>query len=456
MTAETLTQSAEAVSSWQYWVAAGIFICSYGAILSEKVHKTKAVLLGASLMMVGPILTQNEAFHSRHFGIDYNVIFLLIGMMMLVNIAGKSGMFEWAAIKLAQLSRGRPFTIMVWFVLLTAVASAFLDNVTTVLLMAPVTLFIADEQDIDPIPFLIAEAMASNIGGTATLIGDPPNLIIGSRANLGFMAFIENLGPPVLVMLVALLIVLWFVFHKKLSVDKAKQERIMAINPRKLIRDPRLVKLSVVVLGITILGFCFHGLLHIEPATIALCGASILLLLSKADPHEVFTQVEWPTVFFFIGLFIIVGGVVKVGVIEDLSYAVVQLTGPNAESMKTTAIVMLWFSGIFSAIVDNIPYVATMAPLVQDIAGSIFQPGQMSNQELLHHPVLMPVWWSLALGACLGGNGTPVGASANLIILGIAEKNGHKVSFLRFMAYGIPIMFLTLAIATVYVLLRFY
>ena len=456
MTSETLTHSAEAISTWQYWMAAGIFVCSYGAILSEKVHKTKAVLLGASLMMVGPILTQDEAFHSRHFGIDYNVIFLLIGMMMLVNIAGKSGMFEWAAIKMAQFSNGRPFTILFWFVLLTAVASAFLDNVTTVLLMAPVTLFIADEQEIDPIPFLIAEAMASNIGGTATLIGDPPNLIIGSRANLGFLAFLENLGPPVLVMLVSLLFVLWLVFHKKLKVDKAKQERIMAINPKKLIRDPGLARRSIIVLGLTILGFCFHGMLHIEPATIALCGASVLLLISKADPHDVFTHVEWPTVFFFIGLFIIVGGVVKVGVIEDLSHTVVQLTGPNAESMQTTAIVMLWFSGVLSAIVDNIPYVATMAPLVQDMANSVFQGSQIPAGELLHHPVLMPVWWSLALGACLGGNGTPVGASANLIILGIAEKNGHKVSFLRFMGYGLPIMLLTLLIATGYILLRFY
>jgi Na+/H+ antiporter NhaD/arsenite permease-like protein len=329
------------------------------------------------------------------------------------------------------------------------------------MLFAPVTLLIADELDLDPVPFLITEALASNIGGTATLIGDPPNLMIASRAKLSFMDFVVNLAPIVAVMMVALVIAVYVIFGRKLRVDDARREHILSMDEGRLIKDPTLVKKSVFVLALVVVGFAFHGSLGYEPATVALAGAALLLLISRLDPHEVFADVEWPTIFFFVGLYVMIGGVVKVGIIGDLSRLVIDLTQPSADSMQTASLVLLWFSAVASAFVDNIPYVATMAPLVMDMADSVLGAqdlagGGVVTAEVLHHPVLMPVWWSLALGACLGGNGSAIGASANVVVLGIAERSGHKISFLRFMAYGMPTMLLTLVIATVYVLIRYY
>lgn len=446
-------------ASLHYWLACGIFLVSFVLIVSEKVHKTKVALIGAALTLLLSILTQHEAFHSSTLGIDHSVIFLLISMMIIINIMGKSGIFDWSAVKLAKLAKGRPFPIMVAFLVFTAIFSALLDNVTTVLLFTPVTLLIADELDLDPIPFLIGEALASNIGGTATLIGDPPNLIIASRSDLGFVDFLVNLGPVVVVIMGAYLIFAYFVFGRSLEVDEERRNHILTMDEKRLIKDPRLAKQSLFVLAIVTVGFVLHGITHIEPATVALFGAALLLLISPADPHKILADVEWPTIFFFIGLFIIIGGVVKVGFIGDLSGLVIQLTGPTADSMFGTSMVLLWFSGIISGFLDNIPYVATMAPLVTDMAGSVLQggvPGAELTKETLHNPVLLPVWWSLALGSCLGGNGTPIGASANLVVLGIAERSGKKISFLKFMSYGMPVMFMSLIIATLYVWLRYY
>jgi Na+/H+ antiporter NhaD/arsenite permease-like protein len=448
------------VSTAAYWTAAAIFVLTFVAIVSERVHKTKAALFGAGLVLLTQVVSQEEAFHSPHVGIDYNVVFLLISMMILVNVLGRSGLFEWAAIKMAKVARGRPTNILLLFAVLTAVASALLDNVTTVLLLAPVTMLIADELEIDPVPFLMAEAMASNIGGAATLIGDPPNIIIGSRAHLGFMDFVWNLGPVVLVMLVGFVLALRVFYRGRLQVSEERRQRILKMDERRMIKDQPLALKSIVILLLTLLGFALHGYLHLEPATIALAGAATLLLIARGDPHDVLASVEWPTIFFFIGLFIVVGGIVKVGLVRDVSEAIVHATGPTQQSMVGTATTLLWASGVLSAVVDNIPYVATMNPLVLDMANSVFMngTGDPSNLpiETLHEPVLMPVWWALALGACLGGNATPIGASANVVVLGILERSGTKISFGRFMLMGVPVTLATLLTAQVYIWLRYF
>jgi Na+/H+ antiporter NhaD/arsenite permease-like protein len=462
MLSELLLASAHAVSGpaspSHYWLAAAIFAGVYVLIISEKIEKTKAALIGAALVLGIGIVSQQEAFFSEHLGIDYNVIFLLISMMIIVNVMGRSGVFEWAAIRIAKLAGGRPPLIIAFFVLATALASALLDNVTTVLLVAPVTLMIADKLEIDPVPILVLEALASNIGGTATLIGDPPNIMIGSKVGIGFSAFITELGPIVAIMLAAMVGAVHLLYGKKLRVTEEKRREILDIDENTLIRDHSLMRKSLVIVSMTIAGFMLHGVTHIEPATIALCGAIAMMVVSGFDAHKILHEVEWTSIFFFIGLFIVVGGVVKVNLIEDLSRVVIELTGPTKDDMFITSMVMLWFSGIASGIIDNIPYVATMIPLISDMGVAVLGTGAAGEDhaELLHHATLMPVWWSLALGACLGGNMTPIGASANVVVLGIAKKAGHHVSFLRFTAVGAPVTFLTLAASTVYVYLRYY
>jgi len=381
-------------------------------------------------------------------------------MMIIIGIMKNTGVFEYVAIKSAKVAKGAPFKIMLIFAVITALASAFLDNVTTVLLLAPVTLLIAEELEIDPIPFLIVEALASNIGGTATLIGDPPNIMIASKAKLTFMDFIVHLAPLIVIIMVAYLYTIKLIFGRKMQVREELKKRVMAMNENELIKDPILLKKSLVVLLLTITGFVIHGYLHFEPATIALTGAALLLLISGEEPHKILLEVEWPTIFFFIGLFIIVGGVVKVGLIEKLSQTMIELTHPSQTDMFTTSMVVLWFSAVASAIVDNIPFVATMNPLILDMANTIYHGGgavaHALPPETLHNVVLMPVWWSLALGACLGGNGSPIGASANVIVVGMAEKAKKPISFLKFMAYGLPIMVETLVISMLYIWIRYY
>ncbi len=435
-----------------FWVATGIFILAYVLIVSEKIHKTIIALTGAALMIVLGIVTQEEALHSVELGVDWNVIFLLFSMMVIINLMKPSGIFEYIAIRSAKFAKGKPFMIMAVFSVVTAVLSALLDNVTTVLLIAPVTLLICDALDLDVVPYLIAEALASNIGGTATLIGDPPNIMIASKAGLSFMAFLTNLGPVVIVIMIAFVITIKLIFGKRLVVKEELRERIMAMDEREAIKDPLLVKKSLFVLGLTMTGFVMHGVLHMEPATIALFGAAMLLLISGIkEPHHVLAEVEWSTLFFFIGLFIVIGGVVKVGLIGWMSVKMLQLTQGN---MFETSMVLMWFSAFASAFIDNIPYVATMNPLIIDMAKQLWPDAQ--GVALLQHPELMPVWWSLALGACLGGNGTPIGASANVIVVGMSEKMGRPITFLRFMLYGMPIMIGSVVIATIYVWLRYY
>lgn len=435
-----------------FYLACGIFFVALALIISEKIHKTIVAIFGASLVLVLKILEQHEAFHLEEFGVDWNVIFLLIGMMTIINLMRPTGLFEYIAIRSAKAGKGDPLRIMVIFAIITAVLSALLDNVTTVLLLAPVTLLIADALEVDPIPYLIVEALASNIGGTATLIGDPPNIMIASKAKLDFMDFVIHLTPAVIVMMVVFIVLIKLFFGKRLKTREELKERIMKMDEREAIKDPVMLTKSLVVLGIVLVGFILHGMLHYEPATVALFGAGLLLLLSGThEPHHVLAEIEWPVIFFFIGLFIMVGGLVKVGAIGLMSQKMLALTQGN---LFATSMVIMWFSAIASAVVDNIPYVATMNPLVIDMARELWP--EHSGMELLQHAELMPIWWSLALGACLGGNGSAIGASANVIVVGMSEKAGHKISFLKFMAYGLPVMFITVFIAMIYVWLRYY
>jgi len=440
------------VMGWTFFTATAIFALSYVLIITEKIHKTVAALLGGSLMVVLGVLDQHEAFHVEELGVDWNVVFLLISMMVIINLMRPSGIFQYMAVKGAKLGRGRPFRIMVIFALVTAALSALLDNVTTVLLIAPATVYIADALEVDVVPFLIVEALASNIGGAATLIGDPPNIMIASKAGLTFMDFIYHMTPAVVIIMAASLLLLRLVFGGRLAASESAVQRVLAMDESESIKDPVLLMKSLFVLALVLAGFMLQGTLHYQPATVALFGAAVLLLITGTkDTHRALSEVEWPSIFFFIGLFMIVGGVVKAGVISWMSVQALSLT---EGSLFATSMVMMWLSAFASAIVDNIPYVATMNPLVIDMAGRLW-PGQ-TGQALVQHPELMPVWWSLALGACLGGNGTIIGASANVMVVGISENAGRKISFMRFMAYGMPTMLFTVLIATGYVWLRYY
>ncbi len=452
MTHEAATATTQVVMGPSFWIATAVFLIAYAVIVSEKIHKTIVAIFGAGIMLVLKILEQHEAFHVEEFGVDWNVIFLLISMMVIINLMRPTGVFEYIAIKSAKLGKGEPFRIMAIFAVVTAVLSAFLDNVTTVLLIVPVTILIADALQVDAIPYLISCALASNIGGTATLIGDPPNIMIASKAQLDFMAFIYHLGPVVVVTMVFYVIAIKLIWGKQLKTKEELKQRIMAMNENEAIKDPVMLKKSLFVLAMVLTGFVFHGVLHFQPATVALFGAGLLLLLSKThEPHHILAEVEWPTIFFFMGLFIIIGGVVKVGLIKWMSIKVLEITQGN---LFATSMVVMWFSAFASAFIDNIPYVATMNPLIVDMAKQLWP--DLSGIQLLHHADLMPLWWSLALGACLGGNGTAIGASANVIVVGMSEKLGKRISFGRFMLYGMPMMIMTVIISTLYVWLRYY
>ncbi|MFC1644902.1 ArsB/NhaD family transporter [Patescibacteria group bacterium] len=452
--AKEVAENAPILMDVKFWSACGIFGVALFLIITEKIDKTVAAIFGSALVLVSGILTYEGAFHVIGTGVDWNVIFLLIGMMIIINIMRPTGVFEYVAFKGAQLGRGEPIRIMIIFSIITAISSAFLDNVTTVLLLAPVTLLIADALEINPIPFLIVEALASNIGGTATLIGDPPNIMIASKAHLSFMDFFYNLAPIVSIMCMVCGIVLWLFFRKKLKASEKNKAKIMNMNVREAIKDPVSLRKSLFVLGVVLVGFMLHGVLHLQPSVIALFGAGLLLVISNPDHekvHKVLAEVEWNVIFFFIGLFIMVGGLVEVGAIKWLSQQMLDATKGN---MIATATVIMWFSAVASAVVDNIPYVATMNPLVIDMAKELWP--NLSGVDLLQHPDLMPIWWSEALGACLGGNGSPIGASANVIVIGMAAKAGYKISTKEFVSYGIPVVMLTVTMSMIYVWWRYY
>jgi Na+/H+ antiporter NhaD/arsenite permease-like protein len=435
-----------------FWMATVIFLGAYVLICTEYIHKTIIAMMGGALMILLSIVTQEEAFSSLELGVDWNVIILLVSMMVIINIMKPSGVFEYVAIKSAKIAGGRPFLIMAIFSIVTAVASAFLDNVTTILLIAPVTLLICKEMELDVVPYLIAEALASNIGGTATLIGDPPNIMIASKAQLDFMDFVYHLAPVIIFVLIAYIISIKLLFGKQLTVKEELRQKIMKMNENEALKDPGLLIKSLVVLAVTIIGFVLHGTLDLQPATIGLFGAVLLMLATGTDnPHDILAAAEWGTLFFFIGLFIIIGGVVKAGLIRWMSIEVLQITQGN---LLGTTMLIMWFSAFASAFVDNIPFVATMNPLIIDMAKQLWP--DLSGVQLLHHPDLMPIWWALSLGACLGGNGTAIGASANVVIVGMAEKAGRPISFKKFMLYGMPLMIESILICTGYIWLRYF
>lgn len=417
------------------WLAVSVFGLSYAVIISERIHRTVVAIFGGILMVLLGILNQEQAVE----GVDFNTLGLLIGMMVIVTIAKDTGMFQYIAIRAAKIAKGEPWRIMVMLSLVTAIFSAFLDNVTTVMLIVPVTFVIADNLKINPVPFLLAEIFMANIGGTATLIGDPPNILIGSAAGLSFMQFLTNLGPVVAIMIPVVFLVYRFFWRKHLHADPELQANILKLNEKDALTKRSLLIKTLIVLGLVLVGFVLHNTLHLEAATIALAGAGLLWLLDNQNPERVLKEVEWPTIFFFVGLFVLVRGLEEVGAIEFLAHRLLDVTGGQ---LSITAIAMIWGSAIFSSVVDNIPFVATMIPLVKDI-------GAISNLPL------EPLWWSLALGACLGGNGTLVGASANLVVAGLSEKSGYRIRFMDFIKFGAPVMFLTIIISTAYVWVRY-
>jgi len=420
-------------------IAVVIFIAAYALIISEKVHRTIVGIVGAMLMILCGILSQEVAIHH----IDFNTLGLLIGMMTIVNITAETGLFNFLAIWAAQKVNAQPMKLLLALATLTAVCSALLDNVTTVLLTVPVTFSITAQLKVDVKPFLMAQILASNIGGTATLVGDPPNIMIGSAVGLSFMDFIMHLTLPAIVIFIITIFVLEMIYGKSLHTTPELQEQVMKLNASKQIRDKVLVKKCLAVLAFTMTLFVLHSTLGLESATAALTGAGLLLLITFTRDEEMISKVlgkvEWTAIFFFAGLFILVGALVETGVIKMLAEEAIAITQGSVEA---TAILILWMSAFASAFVDNIPFVATMIPLIKDM-------GTMGLNNL------EPMWWSLALGACLGGNGTLIGASANVVVASLAAKHGQQISFIGFMKVAFPCMIMSIVISMGYVYLRY-
>ena len=425
-------------------LSAAILLIAYVFIALEKIPKVTIALIGAGITILLGLVSQTKLVDgviNPHYFInfvDFNVIFLLVSMMIIVSIATRSGMFNWVANELLRLTKGHPKLVLFTLGIFTAVASAFLDNVTTVILIMPVTFFVAKHLDINPLPFLITEIFASNIGGTATLIGDPPNIIIGSAAGLSFMDFLNELTGVVLVILFVIVGIMTFIFRKQLKATPEKMEAVANLDNSKTITDYPLMIRSAIVLGLVILGFILHDVTHIETCVTAMLGASVLLLFEK--PKDILVDVEWNTIFFFIGLFIIIGGVEASGGIALMAKWILDVTNGSQEA---TAMIILWASGFVSGIIDNIPYTATMTPMLLEI------------QKTMGGDYTFPLWWCLSLGACLGGNMTIIGAAANVIVSETSAHEGHPIAFMKFLKYGIMTMIISLAISSAYVYIRF-
>ena len=424
------------------WLALAIFVGAYALIATERIHRVAAAVGGAVLMLLIGATDAEHAFYSEESGIDWNVIFLLLGMMLIVAVLERTGVFEYVAIWAAKRARGRPFRVMVILVLVTAAASAVLDNVTTVLLIAPVTFLVCERLDVPVAPFLIAEVLASNIGGTATLVGDPPNIIIASRSGLTYTDFLVHLAPWVLVLMVVFIGLCRWLFRAAFISNPDRAAAVMDLSERDAIRDGRLLVVSLAVLVAVTAAFALHSVLHVEPSVVAMVGGLFLLVASRLNTEEVVKDVEWPTLAFFAGLFIMVGALVNTGVLQQVATAAADATEGR---LLFASMGLLWISALLSAIVDNIPYVAAMSPIVAQLVDGA---GNSDQSNVL--------WWSLALGADLGGNATAVGASANVVMLGIAERSGRPISFWEFTKYGLVVAAVTVAASMPYLWLRYF
>lgn len=420
-------------------VAVVIFIAAYALIISEKVHRTIVGIFGAMLMILAGIISQETAIHH----IDFNTLGLLMGMMIIVNITSETGLFNFLAIWSAKKVKAHPAKLLIALSLLTAVCSALLDNVTTVLLTVPITFNIANQLKVDVKPYLMAQIISSNIGGTATLVGDPPNIMIGSAVGLNFMDFILNLTLPAVIIFVVTVAIMLVLYKSKLHTQVELQDKVMRLDEKSQITDSLLLKKCLFVLAVTMSLFVLHGVLHLETATAALTGAGLLLLITyshnEAMIAKILSKIEWLAIFFFAGLFVLVGALVETGVIKALAAEAIEITNG---SVNATAMIILWMSAIASAFIDNIPFVATMIPLIKDMGAM-----GLTNLE--------PMWWSLALGACLGGNGTLIGASANVVVASMAAQRGKPISFISFMKTAFPLMILSIIISMGYVWIRY-
>jgi Na+/H+ antiporter NhaD/arsenite permease-like protein len=423
-------------------IAIAIFLFTYALIIDERIHRAVAAMFGAAIVVfIGVVPWEGLLEH-----VDFGTIFLLLGMMIIVNTARGSGLFEYIAIRTAKLANGSPIRILILFALVTAVVSAFLDNVTTVLLLTPMLLYVARVMKLNPVPFLVTEIFASNIGGAATLIGDPPNIMIASSAGLTFNEFLIHLGPIMAVDMVILLLMMYVIYGRSMKVSPGEREEMVrtldSLDERAAITDRVLFRQSVIVIAFVVLLFFIHDrigeILHVvlpfvdpamglEPAEVALIGAAVLLFWSRQSPEEIFEKVEWPALFFFGGLFVIVGALVETGIIASIAAVMIENVGSVGEAM----FIVTWFAAIASAIVDNIPLTAAMIPLIHDLGTTMD---------------VYPLWWSLALGACLGGNGTAIGASANVVVIGIAEREGIGITFIDFLKVGMLVLFVTVGV----------
>ncbi|MEU0869292.1 ArsB/NhaD family transporter [Nocardia brasiliensis] len=423
-------------------LALTIFVGAFWCIATERADKVKIVLVAAGLMTMLGLVPGEQVFYSAHNGIDWNVIFLLLGMMIIVGVVKHTGLFDFLAIWAAKRSRGKPFRLMVMLMVITAVASPLLDNVTIIMLVAPVTIVVCDRLRLPAQPFLIAEILAANIGGAATLVGDPPNIIIGSRAGLSFNDFLVHMAPAVTVIFVLFVVFTRWLFRRHLRHDSAHIEVVMALHERRAITDPRLLARSMLVLAAVVVGFGLHSVFHLAPSIIALLGAGAMVLISDLDLGDILREVEWGTLVFFMGLFVMVAGLVHTGVIDRIGDAAVTTFGDNPLLASAT---MIFGSAVVAAFIDNIPYTTTMAPVVEGLVAET--PNPAHGQAL---------WWSFAFGADFSGNGTAVAASANVVALDIARRAGHPISFWTFTKYGILVTALSTTLAWAYIWARYF